>query len=187
MGELGESVVERIHNRFLLSFVILMDVPLSNNQIIKELGPPSEDILLYKDLHKYDSIGELFYEDNLRIILIESAPSRGHWVSLIKSGDTYIYMNSYGHPPDYEMRFLKPLYRHLLGDDPAEIHRLAKGKKLIYNKVKFQDKDSSTCGRWQVLWAEMYNRGYSLKEFQTFLKENKTTTYDDLVLKIVEI
>jgi hypothetical protein len=85
------------------------------------------------------------------------------------------------------MRFLKPLYRNLLGEDPAEIHRLAKGKKLIWNKVKFQGKNSSTCGRWQVLWAEMYNRGYSLPEFQKCMRLNKLTTYDDLVLKIVEI
>ena len=49
-----------------------MDTPLSNKKIIKELGPPSEDVLLYRDLHKFDSIEELFLEDNLRIILIES-------------------------------------------------------------------------------------------------------------------
>ena len=165
-----------------------MDIPLSNNHIEKVLGPPSEDVLLYRDLHKFDTIDELFLEDNLRIILIESAPSYGHWVSLIKTGDdTYTYFNSYGHPPDYEMRFLKPFYRNLLGDDPAEIKRLSRGRKLIYNKIKFQGKNSSTCGRWNILFYEMYKMGYSLKEFQTFLKENKTTTYDDLVLKIVEI
>ena len=164
-----------------------MDVPLSNNQIIKELGPPSDDILLYTDLHKFDRIEDLFLDDNLRIILIESAPSRGHWVSLIKSGDTYIYMNSYGHPPDYEMRFLKPFYRNLLGESPAEFKRLSLGRKLIYNKVKFQVKNSSTCGRWQVLWAEMYNRGYSLPEFQKCMRLNKLTTYDDLVLALVPI
>ena len=164
-----------------------MDTPLSNNQIEKALGPPSEDVLLYKDLHKFDRIEDLFVDDNLRIILIESAPSYGHWVSLIKDGDTYIYFNSYGHQPDYEMRFLKPLYRNLLGEDPAEIHRLARGRKLIYNKVKFQGPNSSTCGRWQIAWTEFYNRGYSLSEFAKVMKDNKTTTYDDLVLKIVEI
>jgi hypothetical protein len=164
-----------------------MNIPLSNTQIIKELGPPSEDVLLYKDLHKYDSIDELFLEDNLRIILIESSPSYGHWISLIKDGDTFIYFNSYGFPPDYEMRFLKPFYRTLLGDDPAEIKRLSRGRKLVWNKVKLQGKDSSTCGRWQVAWAEAYNMGYSLKQFLAFLKKNKTTTYDDLVIKLVEI
>ena len=164
-----------------------MDTPLSNDQIIKELGPPSEDILLYKDLHKFNSIEELFKDDNLRIILIETKPSYGHWVSLIKDGDTYIYFNSYGFAPDHELQFLQPFYRHLLGEDVAEIKRLAKGCKLIYNNVKLQGKDSSTCGRWQVLWAEMFNRGYSLKQFLAFLKKNKTTTYDDLVLKLVPI
>ena len=163
-----------------------MDEPLSNSQIIKELGPPSEDVLLYKDLHKYDSIDELFLEDNLRIILIESSPSYGHWVSLIKDGDTFIYFNSYGFPPDYEMRFLKPFYRTLLGDDPAEVKSLSRGRKLVWNKLKLQGKDSSTCGRWQVAWAEAYNMGYSLKQFLAFLKKNKTTPYDDLVIKLVE-
>ena len=165
-----------------------MDVALSNDNIVSALGPPSEDIILYRDLHRYNSIDELFVDDNLRIVLIESKKGYGHWVSLIKTGDdTYTYFNSYGHPPDYEMRFLKPFYRNLLGEDPAEFRRLAKGKKLIYNKVKFQGPNSSTCGRWQVLWTEFYNRGYSLSEFAKCMKENKTTTYDDLVLKIVEI
>ena len=47
-----------------------MDIPLSNTQINKAVGPDSYDILLYRDLYKYDSIEELFYEDDLRIILI---------------------------------------------------------------------------------------------------------------------
>jgi hypothetical protein len=164
-----------------------MDVALSNNQIINEVGPPADDIILYRDLHKFDRIEELFYDDNLRIILIESKPKYGHWVSLIKDGDTYIYFNSYGFAPDYELRFLKGFYRNLLGDDVAEIKRLSRGRKLIWNTIKFQSNDSSTCGRWQVLWAEMYNIGYSLKEFQAFIKKNKTTTYDDLCLKLVPI
>ena len=164
-----------------------MDTPLSNKKIIKELGPPSEDVLLYRDLHKFDSIEELFLEDNLRIILIESKKNYGHWVSLIKNGDTYIYFDSYGKSPDHWVQVFKGFYRNLLGEDVAEFKRLSRGRKLIYNKIKFQGKNSSTCGRWQVLWAEMYNRGYSLKEFQSFLKENKTTTYDDLVLALVPI
>ena len=164
-----------------------MNIPLSNTQIIKELGPPSEDVLLYKDLYKYDSIDELFLEDNLRIILIESSPSYGHWISLIKDGDTYIYFDSYGREPDYWVQFLKPFYRTLLGDEPAEIKRLLRGRKLVWNKVKLQGKDSSTCGRWQVAWAEMYNMGYSLKQFLAFLKKHKTTTYDDLVVQLVQI
>ena len=164
-----------------------MDVPLSNNQIIKELGPPSDDILLYKDLHKFDSIEELFLEDNLRIILIESAPSRGHWVSLLKDKDTFIFFDSYGKSPSHWVQFLKPFYRNLLGQDGDEFKRLSRGRKLIYNKVKFQGKNSSTCGRWQVAWTEFYNRGYSLPEFQKCMRLNKLTTYDDLVLKLVEI
>ena len=164
-----------------------MDVPLSNNQIIKDLGPPSDDILLYINLHKFDTIDELFLEDNLRIILIESAPSRGHWVSLIKDKDTYIYFDSYGKCPSHWVQFLKPFYRNLLGQDGDEIKRLSLGRKLIYNKVKFQGPNSSTCGRWQIAWTEFYNRGYSLPEFQKCMRLNKLTTYDDLVLALVPI
>lgn len=164
-----------------------MDVPLSNNQIIKELGPPSEDVLLYRDLHKYDSIDELFLEDNLRIILIESKPSYGHWISLIKSGDTFVYFDSYGKSPSHWIQFLKPFYRNLLGEDVDEIRRLARGKKLIYNKMKLQGKDSSICGRWQILFYEMHKLGYSLSEFQKFMKLHKKTTYDALCLSLVPI
>ena len=164
-----------------------MNIPLSNTQIIKELGPPSEDVLLYKDLHKYDSIDELFYDDDLRIILIESKAGVGHWVSLIKDGDSFVYFDSYGKSPDYWVRFLKPFYRNLLGEDPAEIKRLSKGHKLVWNRMKLQGKDSSICGRWQILFYEMHKMGYSLPEFQQFMRMHKKTTYDALCLSLVQI
>ena len=164
-----------------------MDIPLSNTQINKAVGPDSYDILLYKDLHKYDSIDELFYEDDLRIILIESKAGVGHWVSLIKNGDTFIYFDSYGKSPSHWIQFLKPFYRNLLGEDPAEIKRLSKGHKLVWNRMKLQGKDSSICGRWQILFYEMHKMGYSLSEFQKFMKLHKKTTYDALCLSLVQI
>ena len=164
-----------------------MDIPLSNTQINKAVGPDSYDILLYKDLHKYDSIEQLFYEDDLRIILIESKAGVGHWVSLIKDGDSFVYFDSYGREPSYWIQFLKPFYRNLLGEDIDEIKRLARGKKLIYNKMKLQGKDSSICGRWQILFYDMHKMGYSLKEFQQFMRMHKKTTYDALCLSLVPI
>ena len=164
-----------------------MNIPLSNTQINKAVGPDSYDILLYKDLHKYDSIEQLFYEDDLRIILIESKPNQGHWVSLIKDGDTFIYFDSYGKNTSHWIQFLKPFYRNLLGEDIDEIKRLARGKKLIYNKMKLQGKDSSICGRWQILFYEMHKMGYSLPEFQHYMRQNKKTSYDALCLSLVQI
>ena len=164
-----------------------MDIPLSNTQINKAVGPDSYDILLYKDLYKYDSIDELFLEDDLRIILIESKPNQGHWVSLIKDGDTFIYFDSYGKSPDYWIQFLKPFYRNLLGEDVDEIKRLSRGRKLVWNKMKLQGKDSSICGRWQILFYEMHKLGYSLSEFQKFMKLHKKTSYDALCLSLVPI
>ena len=164
-----------------------MNTPLSNTQINKAVGPDSYDILLYKDLHNYDSIDELFLEDDLRIILIESKPNQGHWVSLIKNGDTFIYFDSYGKSPSHWIQFLKPFYRNLLGEDIDEIKRLARGKKLIYNKMCLQGKDSSICGRWQILYYDMHKMGYSLSEFQKFMKLHKKTTYDVLCLSLVQI
>ena len=164
-----------------------MNTPLSNTQINKAVGPDSYDILLYKDLHKYDSIDELFYDDDLRIILIESKAGVGHWVSLIKDGDSFVYFDSYGREPGYWIQFLKPFYRTLLGDNPDEIKRLARGKKLIYNKMKLQGKDSSICGRWQILFYDMHKMGYSLPEFQKFMKLHKKTSYDALCLSLVPI
>ena len=164
-----------------------MNTPLSNTQINKAVGPDSYDILLYKDLHKYDSIDELFYEDDLRIILIESKAGVGHWVSLIKNGDTFIYFDSYGKSPSYWIQFLKPFYRNLLGEDIDEIKRLSRGRKLVWNRMKLQGKDSSICGRWQILFYEMHKMGYSLKDFQHFMRLHRTTTYDDLCLSLVQI
>ena len=164
-----------------------MNKPLSNQKICHALGVPEDDIILYKQLHKYDNIDDLFKEDFFKIILIETKHNNGHWVSLLKDNDTFIFFDSYGLAPDAELNFIPKLQRLLLGEDHREIGRLTRGKKLIYNRVVLQGKDSSTCGRWNILWLEMFKMGYSLPQFQQFIKRNKTTSYDALVCKLVNI
>lgn len=165
----------------------LLNVPLSNERICNALGVPENDIILYKKLHQYDNIDDLFKEDNFKIILIESKKNNGHWVSLAKDGDSYVFFDSYGLSPDAELAFIPKLQRMLLGEDHRELSRLLRGKKLIYNRIVFQGKTSSTCGRWVIAFIEMRKMGYSLPQFQQFVKRHKTTSYDNLVCQLVPI
>jgi len=164
-----------------------MNKPLSNQQISKALNIPEDDIILYKKLHQCDTIDDLFKDDLFKIILFETKAGFGHWVSLLKDKDKYIFFDSYGLAPDAELRFVLPLNRLLLGEDHRELTRLLRGKKVIYNKVKFQGKESSTCGRYQVAWFDYFKMGYSLPEFQRFMKKHKTKSYDNLICHIVDI
>ena len=163
-----------------------INTPLSNERICNALGVDLDDVLLYKDLHKIDRVEQLFEKYKFRIILIETKHNSGHWVSLLKDGDNYIFFDSYGYAPDYELNLIPRLQRLLLGEDNREVTRLCRGKKLIYNKIKFQGANSSTCGRYNILWIEMWKMNFSLPQFQDFLKKHKKTTYDALVCDLVK-
>jgi len=163
-----------------------INIPLSNQKICNALGVAEDDVLLYKELHKFDTVEQLFEKYQFRIILIETKPNSGHWVSLLKDGDTYIFFDSYGYSPDYELNLIPKLQRLLLGEDHREITRLCRGKKIIHNKIRFQGANSSTCGRYNILWIEMWKMNFSLPEFQSFLKRNKgDMSYDELICKLV--
>ena len=163
-----------------------INVPLSNKKICNALGVAEDDVLLYKDLHKFDTVEDLILKYPFRIILIETKHNSGHWVSLLKDGDDYIFFDSYGYAPDFELNLIPRFMRLLLGEDHREITRLCRGKKIIHNKIKFQSEKSSTCGRYNILWIEMWKMGYSLAQFQDFLKKHKKTTYDALVCDLVK-
>jgi hypothetical protein len=166
-----------------------MDKPLSNHDIVASLGVGSEPIT-YSQLKTYGSIEELLPNVNsFKIILIRDKPTSGHWVSITRHAEGYYYFNSFGESYNQDLYLVPAMIRKMLGSYDNTLNELLRGKKVEYNKVKFQQNKSDVCGRWVILFTIMTTQMmYSLKDFVSFIKEKKKEqgykTYDQLVLHL---
>lgn len=131
-------------------------------------------ILKYAELASVSSLDELIPGDKgAVIILTESRRNEGHWCCLLKYDDKYEWTDSYGGAsgkPDGELSFIGKAMKIMLGEDNHYLSKLLKesGKKVIYNKEKFQSLSDgvNTCGKWVIARLLMFNCGYNLKDFQ---------------------
>lgn len=174
-----------------------ISTPMSDADLERHTGIKPSDIIKYSDLKNYNNITDLLPTDkSARIILIEDKYNSGHWVAILRYGKTIEYFNSYGAKWDTDWKFINKMVRLILGQNTNEMTRLmdkAKqdGWNTVWNEKKFQKLDNNiqTCGRWCVLRIEMMKMGYTLKEFQDFVKkqskEQKIST-DYMVAKYVE-
>ena len=166
-----------------------MRTPLSNTEICSSLGYNESDIILYSKLSEYKSIQELLPEDkSFKILLLEEAPNRGHFVCLYRQEDLIVYFNSYGEKPDRDMKCIPRCIRKMLGEDRPEITRLCDGMKIWYNDRRLQGKDTQTCGRYCIFAIEMMKMGYSPDQVLEALSKHKErtgySTYDEVVCSI---
>ena len=147
--------------------------PMSDADLEKYSGIKASDIIKYSDLKNYSKLEELLPTDkSARIVLIEDAYNKGHWVCILRYGDTMEYFNSYSGKWDTDWKFVPKMVRHILGEATNEMTRLfnqakADGWKTVWNKKKLQKEGShiQTCGRWCVFRIETMKIGYNLKEF----------------------
>ena len=150
-----------------------ISTPMSNADLEKYSGIKEADIIKYSDLKNYGKLEDLLPTDkSSRIILIEDSYNKGHWVCLLRYGDTMEYFNSYGGKWDSDWKFVGKMMRCILGEDTNEMTRLfnqakTSGWKTVWNKKKLQKEgsDTQTCGRWCVFRIETMKIGYNLKEF----------------------
>jgi len=154
---------------------------MTNTDLEKHTGIKDADIIKYSDLKNYSKIEELLPTDkSSRIILIEDKYNHGHWVCLLRYGDTIEYFNSYGKKYDMDWGFVNRMMRVILGQNNNDMTRLMKqaqsdGYKTIWNKVAYQrlSPDIQTCGRFCVFRIEMMKIGYTLDEFHTLMEKLK--------------
>jgi hypothetical protein len=169
----------------------LIKYPLSDDEIFELLNGQTK-IVLYPDLKKYKNIDELFYPyDNVVILYIvqnKNGNVSGHWVGLLKRGDTIEFFDSYGSKPDdtfdhidYDVRVqngeIKPLLSRLLKNSPY---------KLEYNEKQLQKLKYgiNTCGYYVVL--RILLKDLSIKEFQQlFNGKNNDINVIKYILKIL--
>jgi len=152
----------------------------SDSQIKHFFGPQfGKNILKYSDIGNYRTIDQLLPGNkNFKIILLESTPSSGHWVCILKYGDTIEYFNSYGLKPSAEIDSNTSLVNKQLDQDTKYLNiLLSKAMKkynIVYNKRQFQklSPDIATCGNWTIVRGVLFKQAdMDLYSFISFIDE----------------
>jgi hypothetical protein len=169
----------------------MTDILLTDKQILKIAGDKSK-ILIYPDIKNYNSIEELFGNNNKIILLylneVTDSSYSGHWTCLIrrKEGkDTVVeFMDPYGLVPNDELKWFSENELRNLNQDNNHLIQLLynfslqKNHKVEYNedKVQAQKNDIATCGRFVALRCHFYD--VPLKIWQEQWKNLKKKGYD---------
>ncbi len=179
----------------------MTDILLSDKQVMSLAGPDSK-LLIYPDLKKYDSIGELFGNKNKVIILYlnERTGNKlvGHWILLTRihrAGKTIYEVNdSYGKPIDQPLNWRSKEKNNQLGQGKAYLSKLLlpvcdkNNSEVHYDQMPVQSKASNiaTCGRHVGLRAKYYD--VPLEEYQSIFKsfKDRGVDLDELVTKVTD-
>jgi hypothetical protein len=155
----------------------VMAYSLSEDDIRKML--PGLKIFPYPQFHDMDSINEAFDNQGRALFLyLTEDESTGHWVCMMKHGDTIEYFDPYGdYGPDEEAEWLpKSKLRELDQDVPRLTQLLKKsGYKVKKNPYKFQKvkHDNNTCGRHCV--TRLYLRNLPLEKYKDVVTSTEYT------------
>ena len=162
---------------------------LSDEDIQKVMGGVS--LFKYPELHQMNSIEDAFDDKGraMMLYLTEDA-NTGHWVCMIKRGDTIEYFDPYGgYKPDSERRWLTKQKQEELGQDEPVLSRLIHegGYKVISNPYHFQREgvDINTCGRHccsRLLFSHI-----PLKEYKKMITESKVPADEFVTLFISQL
>jgi len=148
-------------------------------------------ILKYSQLVNYCDIKQLIPSNNdYRILLIETKYNYGHWVCVLRYGNTIEFFNSYGYSPSYDLDIINQDTNNMLGQSQKWLNNIFDNSpnfNIIYNKLKFQEKVNgvNTCGKhiiFRIICFKKY--GFDLKQYQSLMKylSNKyDKSYDELV------
>jgi hypothetical protein len=150
--------------------------PMSNFDIKHYL--PDVRIVPYNELPKYGDIERLLPTNGSYLVLLyQDSENSGHWCGMCRYMDCVEFFDSYGNPPDKQLKWTPKPLREDIGIDANYLSRMLKATRLpcIYNKVKYQseDPDIATCGR-HVCWRLMnfLKRDMTLKDYNEFMKKS---------------
>jgi hypothetical protein len=147
-----------------------------------ETNTPHDNLMKYSELADVQSLDEILPHDkSFKIILIEDHYNIGHFVCILRYGNTYEQFDSYGKKIDDELAFISNIQKKLLGQDKKYLThlfaKLPRGTKKVINKKRLQNlsNNSATCGRWCILRISMMQDfGFGLKSFQEFITRWKS-------------
>jgi hypothetical protein len=182
----------------------LKNDPISEVDVDKYL--PNSRIIEYKDLGQYNTIEELLPFDNSYCFILYVTEATedsviGHWMVITRSiqndQETIECFESYGYPIEYPLKeWMTEAERVRLGENIMYLSNLLDKTDLqvIYNNVPFQNRynfDIKTCGRYAIYRTMKMLDGMSLEDFYKHMKalkrKHKAKTYDDLIIKLIDI
>jgi hypothetical protein len=151
---------------------------LDIQRYLPETNSPQDNLMKYSELADVNSIYDILpYDRSYKIILVESEYSKGHFVAILRYGNTIEQFDSYSKKIDDELSFVSNLQKKLLGQDKKYLthllKKLPKKVKKIYNKKRLQKlvNNSATCGRFVILRIIlMKDFGFNLQQYQDFLE-----------------
>jgi hypothetical protein len=158
---------------------------------------PNCKMIEYNDLAEYNNINDLLTKPiDYVIILIETiADNVGHWVAVLRYGNTIEFFNSYGEAPDVQKNTLISKAKNIeFGQTQNYLTNLLvkSNFNIIYNKLQLQkySNGSTTCGRFCVLRILcLLNHNMDLKQFLEFMMDLKAKltnkSFDQIVCMII--
>ena len=158
---------------------------------------PNCKIIEYNDLADYNEITDLLNKPiDYVIILIETiADNVGHWVTVLKYGNTIEFFNSYGKAPDVQKNTLISKAKNIeFGQTQNYLTNLLvkSNFNIVYNKLQLQkySNGSTTCGRWVIMRILcLLKDNMDLKQFLELmikLKNKLKKSYDIIVCMIIK-
>ena len=157
---------------------------LSNDDFSTYLKDAPENLITYKELKNFKTMGELLEKEfDYKILLIETEKNAGHWCVLVRRGDTVFWCDSYGMSPAQGINMIPSYIRRMLGQETDQIKRLYKsarqeGFKVEENEYDFQEDlpNINTCGRWVLFFIECIKEGMGFKEMIALIEKQEDRT-----------
>ncbi len=140
------------------------------------------------DLHKVKHIDELFDKKGRCIVLyLTNSLTNGHWIALIKKGNSVLCWDSYGgYSADGQRKWLSHDKLVELGQDEPLLRNLLKesGYMISYNPYPYQSKepDTNTCGKHCV--TRLYYYKLSEDQYRDLIHKSGKTP-DEFVVDFV--
>ncbi len=151
-----------------------IETSLTNSDIERYF--PGLQTLKYSELNSLTNIDELLPNDkDFKIILIEQDNNVGHWVCIMKNGNTIEYFNPYGTRVDNDKKWIGKVKNMLLNQHDDVLSELMEQSKYkcVYSKTRFQKLNPkiNTCGRWCILRLIcLKDMDMNIKQFKKFIK-----------------
>jgi hypothetical protein len=169
-----------------------IEYSISESDIDIYLGKSKNNkIIKYNEFKNYNHINQILKKDkDYRIVLIETKFNYGHFVCILRYGNTIEYFNSYGFSPSKDLDIIPYETNIELGQQQKWLNYIFDNSteyNIIYNKFKFQKLENgiNTCGRYCILRIIMLLKfNYNLKQFQDIMKYFKLKykkSYDEIV------
>lgn len=172
----------------------VIEDPLDDSEIKKYL--PDAKIYKYNQLCNFDNIDELLPGDrDYVIILYEQMHNTGHWICVLKYGNTLEYFDSYGNNVDEPLQWITVQQNYELKQYDTFIanmfNKTKKERNIIWNPVKYQElqKGINTCGRHVIFRIINMLKGCDIDTYFKRMKHFKKQlgSYDDVVSQFIDV